>query len=124
MTIRQYLLLCTYVQMTANWKRKSYKDTDVIPRVFCKDGYNLSVQCHRAAHCKFNNTPINEYSLFPYAEKVGEDIIMAETDSEDLNQYGIDTIEDIQELIDKHGGIDIDKTLSNCYKTHEQIWNS
>lgn len=39
---------------------------------------------------------------------------MCETDCEDLNQYGIDDIEDIETYVESHGGIDIQKTTEEA----------
>ncbi len=42
---------------------------------------------------------------------------MAETNCEDLNQYGIDTIEDIENYVNSHGGIDVEKTVDSVVRT-------
>lgn len=39
---------------------------------------------------------------------------MAETDSVDLNQYGIDLLEDIEAYVESHGGIDIETTTAKA----------
>ena len=42
---------------------------------------------------------------------------MAETDCEELDQYGIDDIEDIEKYVESHGGIDIEATTSHAVET-------
>ena len=42
---------------------------------------------------------------------------MCETDCEELDQYGIDDIEDIEKYVESHGGIDIEATTSHAVET-------
>ena len=81
------------------------------PYIVCADGKGISVQTHRYAHCKFEGIA-GEYW---YSESCNLEPIMAGTNSEDLNQYGIDDISDIEAWIESHGGIDIDATIKVMY---------
>lgn len=84
------------------------------PYIVCADGKGISVQTHRGAHCKFEG--IAEKGPFSwYSESCNLEPIMAETNSEDLNQYGIDDMSDIEAWIESHGGIDIDATIKVMY---------
>ena len=84
------------------------------PYIVCSDGNGISVQTHKGTHCKFEGIaekgPLNWYS-----ESCNLEPIMAETNSEDLNQYGIDDMSDIEAWIESHGGIDIDATIKVMY---------
>ena len=82
-----------------------------IARIWCADGTSISVQIHKGAHCKFADvTSEGPFSL--YSRTFGKDLVMAETDCEELNQYGIDDIEDIEKYVESHGGIDFEVTTS------------
>lgn len=84
------------------------------PYIVCSDGNGISVQTHCGAHCEFKD--IAEKGPFSwYSESCNLEPIMAETNSEDLNQYGIDSMSDIEAWIESHGGIDIDATIKNMY---------
>lgn len=84
-----------------------------IARIYCTDGTNISVQCHAGAHCKFSDVDC-EGPFSWYASTFGKDLVMAETDCEELDQYGIDNIEDIEKYVEFHGGIDIEETTSHA----------
>lgn len=81
------------------------------PYIVCSDGKGISVQTHQYAHCKFKGIA-GEYW---YSESCNLEPIMAETNSEDLDQYGIDDMSDIEAWIESHGGIDIDATIKFMY---------
>ena len=81
------------------------------PYIVCSDGKGISVQTHQYAHCKFEGIA-GEYW---YSESCNLEPIMAETNSEDLSQYGIDDMSDIEAWIESHGGIDIDATIKYMY---------
>ena len=81
------------------------------PYIVCSDGKGISVQTHQYAHCKFKGIA-GEYW---YSESCNLEPIMAETNSEDLSQYGIDDMSDIEAWIESHGGIDIDATIKCMY---------
>ena len=84
------------------------------PYIVCSDGKGISVQTHHGAHCKFEG--IAEEGPFSwYSESCNLEPIMAETNSEDLSQYGIDDMSDIEAWIESHGGIDIDATIKYMY---------
>ena len=81
------------------------------PYIVCADGNGISVQTHQYAHCKFEGIAGESW----YSESCNLEPIMAETNSEDLNQYGIDNMSDIEAWIESHGGIDIDATIKYMY---------
>lgn len=91
----------------------------VMPRIFCKDGFNISVQVHRCSCCGSENG-IRQFGIdwkvvewgFPSApidaEKYGAD----EQDTMDAVGLYVD-INLIEDLIKQHGGIDLETTLRN-----------
>lgn len=84
-----------------------------IVHIICSDGKEISVQCHAGAHTKFSDID-SEGPFSLYASTFGKELAMCETDCEELDQYGIDNIEDIEKYVESHGGIDIEATTSNA----------
>lgn len=109
MTVEQFILLCTAVAID-NDTMYGYRYINAIPRIYCKDGTNLSVQIHGGAHCAFEGSTFKDHG-YPYPDRFGTKVLKAETDCKDLHRYGIDDIADIEDYVNKHGGIDINKTV-------------
>lgn len=84
------------------------------PYIVCADGKGISVQTHQGAHCKFKGI-IEEGPFSWYSESCNLEPIMVETNCPELDQYGIDMIEDVEAWIESHGGIDIDATIKYMY---------
>ena len=125
-TVKQYVMLLTanhilaaasHMTPTESYLSKDYLSTPYkcspITRIYCADGTSISVQAHAGAHCKFSDVDC-EGPFSWYASTFGKDLIMAETDSADLNEYGIDSLEDIEAYVESHGGIDIETTTSKA----------
>lgn len=79
---------------------------EIRPRLFCKDGFNMSVQWSKNHYCdhrtKYNTVEIGmpsevEPLLLMYAEEPLDD-------PEDA-VYGFVPVEDVEEVIKKHGGL-------------------
>lgn len=87
-----------------------------ITRIYCADGTSISVQAHAGAHCKFADVDCAGPFLL-YASTFGKELVMAETDCEELDQFGIDDIEDIEKYVESHGGIDFEATTSHAVET-------
>jgi len=91
----------------------------VMPRIYCKDGFNISVQVHQGSYCGSENG-IRQFGIdwksvewgFPSApidaKKYGAD----EQDTMDAVGAFVD-INLIEDLIKQHGGIDLETTLRN-----------
>lgn len=123
-TVKQYVMLLTAEHIVATASRmtpdrkflSSPYSCSPIARIYCADGTSISVQAHAGAHCKFSDLDCAE-SLSWYSLTFGKDLVMAETDCEELNQYGINSIEDIENYVESHGGIDIETTTSHAVET-------
>lgn len=119
-TVKQFVMLLTSQAITTTASRMTpdtaYGRTPYgcgpIARIICADGTSLSVQCHAGCHAKFEN--VEQAFLGGYASTFGKNLIAAETDCEDLDQYGYDFIEDIENYVASHGGIDIEATTSHA----------
>ena len=95
-----------------------------LPRIYCKDGFNISVQCNEGSYCGSengyrvfgNNWELVEWG-FP-SQPIDNRKYDAEciTDEETINSVGSVEIEKIDELLESHEGIDILATLSNAHQ--------
>lgn len=98
------------------------------PRIHCKDGFNISIQIHNATYCESENG----YRTFGYEWKkaewgfpsIHEPMLLEDAeDKEDITgTVGSSTIELLQQILDNHGGIDWEQSLSidNCKKITKQ----
>lgn len=111
MTVKQFVMLLTSQSIISTYNAKHsknvYKETCYILHIICMDGKKLSVQAHGMAHTKFKDIPYN----VGYSKTFGKDLLACETDCEDLDQYGMNTIEEIEAYVESHGGIDIEATV-------------
>lgn len=92
-----------------------------LPRIYCKDGFNISVQCNEGNYCGSENG----YRVFGNDWKLVEwgfpsqpiDGIKYNSESDDtIGSVGSVEIELIDQLMEEHGGIDILATLSNAHR--------
>ena len=114
-TVKQFVMLLTSQSIVSAASHMTpkisssnpYKCATPIMRIYCADGESLSVQAHGGCHVIFADVnPRNGI----YSSTFGKELAMCETDCEELNQYGIDDIEDIEKYVESHGGIDIETT--------------
>lgn len=89
-----------------------------VPRIICMDEFSISLQIHHNAYCATENGyrtlghSFKEVEFgFPNQE---EELLKPYGQNPDdlTNTVGRIPIEEIQKIIDKHGGINWDKTLS------------
>ena len=91
----------------------------ILPRIRCKDGFSVSYQIGSTHYCESNNGyrvlgdtwKMVEFGFPSYKEELLEPH-KEEEDEPLTNSVGMIPIEIAQQVIDKHGGIDFDKTLS------------
>lgn len=90
-----------------------------LPRIYCKDGFNISVQVNDVSYSGSENG----YRIFGKEWKLVEwgfpseaiDSVKYNSESENtIDSVGSVEIELIDELLESHGGIDILATLSNA----------
>lgn len=121
-TVKQFVMLLTsqsIVSAASHMTPKTsvinpYKAATPIMRIYCADGESLSVQAHGGCHVIFEDVKAQGGM---YSPTFGRKLAMCETDCEELDQYGIDDIEDIEAYIESHGGIDIETTTSHAIET-------
>ena len=95
-----------------------------LPRIYCKDGFNISVQCNEGSYCgsengwrKFGNEWKTVEWGFP-SEEIDSVKYFSESEPT-TNSVGSVEIELIDELLESHGGLDILATLSNAHQWME-----
>lgn len=89
-----------------------------LPRIYCKDGFNISIQVHRGNYCGSENGTRTfglDWKLvewgFPSSE-IDAQKYNAEDDGDTTQTVGgYVEIGLIDELCEEHGGIDLTKTL-------------
>ena len=88
-----------------------------IPRIYCKDGFNISIQVHRGNYCGSENGTRTfglDWKLvewgFPSSEIDAQKYNSEDTDTTN-SVGGYVEIGLIDELCEEHGGIDLAKTL-------------
>ena len=121
-TVKQFVMLLTsqsIVSAASHMTPKTsstnpYKCATPIMRIYCSDGESLSVQAHGGCHVRFEDINPESGIFSYYSPKFGRKLAMCETDCEELDQYGIDDIEDIEKYVESHGGIDIEATTSHA----------
>lgn len=90
----------------------------IIPRIYCKDGFNISIQVHNGNYCASENGTRTfglDWKLvewgFPSSE-IDAQKYNAEDDDDTTNSVGgYVEIDLIDELCEEHGGIDLARTL-------------
>lgn len=96
-----------------------------LPRIYCKDGFNISVQVNDVSY----SSSENGYRIFGKEWKLVEwgfpseaiDSVKYNSESENtIDSVGSVEIELIDELLESHGGIDILATLSNATEWFKQ----
>ena len=117
MTVKQFVMLLTAERISATAFHRSgydpYAFCGPITAIVCKDGTSISVQAHGGCHAKFKD--VHREGVFNwYSTTFGRELEMCETNCEELDQYGINTIEEIEAYVEKHGGIDIEATTATA----------
>lgn len=97
----------------------------IMPQMIAKDGFAISVQCSSGHYCgsengyrKFGgNWKMVEWG-YP-SQPIDHNIFggVCANDAETMNACDSVEIEEIDKLLDSHGGLDIITTLSNSYET-------
>lgn len=96
-----------------------------LPRIYCKDGFNISVQVNNGNYCASENG-YRTFGLnwklvewgFPSQEIDGEKFNAEEKDNT-TESVGSVEIALIDELCEQHNGIDLSATLSNGVYSNE-----
>lgn len=117
MTLIQFfrlILTSIFQNRTMNYNNTWF----LCPRIYCNDGFNISLQIHNGAYCSSENGyrtlghTMEEIEFgFPNQD---EELLKkyAECPEELTQTVGLLPIEVAQQIVDKHGGIDWDKTVS------------
>lgn len=120
MSVKQFVMILT-AQSIISAKYAGAKDPYnccAIHRIYCNDGYDISVQAHAGVHCSFRGV---ERDGLGYSKTFGSKLLRCETDSVELNQYCSDSIKDIEECVKRHGGIDFQATMEHAVQTAQRV---
>ena len=120
MSVEQFVMILT-AQSIISAEYAGAKDPYnccAIRRIYCNDGYDISVQAHAGVHCSFRDV---ERDHLGYSKTFGSKLLRCETDSAELNQYCSDSIEDIEECVERHGGIDFLTIFENAIKVAQRV---
>lgn len=99
----------------------------VLPRIICADGFNMSVQCGCSHYCGSENGYRKFGEVWKFlewgfpSEPIDPEAYYAEN-ADTINSVGSVEIEKIDELFERHGGIDIVATLSGAHKDLEDYF--
>lgn len=92
----------------------------ILPRIVCVDGFSISIQVHHGAYCASENgtrTFGTDWQLvewgFPSSGIDGR-LYNAESSPTTKSVGGYVTIDIMENLIQKHGGIDLQETLKKA----------
>lgn len=79
------------------------------PRLYCNDGYSISVQASAFHYCKPRLNGLQDYESVELGFPNMEDELISEYAEDDFDYtdtiYGYVPIEIVEKLIEKHGGI-------------------
>ena len=79
------------------------------PRLYCNDGYSISVQASAFHYCSPRLNGLQDYKSVELGYPSSEDELINEYAEDDLDYtdtvYGYVPIEVVEKLIEKHGGI-------------------
>ena len=108
--------LCT--QMSNTYDTEYF----LIPRIYCKDGFNISIQVNQGSYCGSENG-IRKFGFdwrlvewgFPSSEIDGEKYNAEDVSNTTGSVGGYVDVKLIDELCEQHGGIDLTTTLSEGY---------
>lgn len=124
-TVKQFVMLLTSQSIASAASHMTpdmsvinpYKAATPIMRIYCADGESLSVQAHGGCHVRFADVNPRNGIYSSYSPTFGKELAMCETDCEELDKYGINDIDEIEEYVQKHGGIDIERTTAKAIDT-------
>ena len=118
MTLKEFLNI-TYISKDDYFRmNKDIQKFDSLyfyryPRIYCKDGFNISVQGGHGLY----STPDKKSKIYENLEigfpKMNDDFYEDEIMNGNTDVRGYVSIQEIQDCFDRHGGIDEDKTFEN-----------
>lgn len=100
-----------------------------IPRIYCKDGFSISIQVSPYSYCASENG-IRTYGMnwklvewgFPSQEIDGEKYNAEDCENTTGTVGAYVEISLIEELLDEHGGIDYQLTFSHQYENDKKVF--
>lgn len=93
-----------------------------LPRIFCKDGFNISIQVNAMNYCGSENG-IRKFGVDWKMVEWGfpsEDLPNDEKYNSEGDVGGYVNIDIMEELLDSHGGIDYEETFKQAYDLNKE----
>ena len=120
MELQEFFAL-TYRPINMNIPDLHFTYQHLRPMIVCKDGSNMSVQASRTHYCTPRENGIGPYSKVEIWPNIAPPETWAEYYDGEWEQgatgvFGWVPVEMVQEFIDEHGGIDVEKTFSKDNK--------
>jgi len=117
MTLKDYLRTC--VDLATNNGVLYNRNFFLIPRVFCKDGFSISIQCSDGSYCA-SELGVRTYGSdwvkaewgFPSEAIDGKKYNAEQEDNTTETVGGYVDTDLLQELLDEHGGLDLEQTIN------------
>ena len=129
MTLSEFMNIYVYAALTNKVDKNdfdslsdSYKhEFFFVPRIYCKDGFNISIQAHHGNYCASENG-VREFGLdwqmvewgFPSQEIDGKKYNAEDCDNTTETVGGYVDVDLLNGLLDEHGGINVLMTLSHA----------
>lgn len=139
MTLNEYLSLCLFSQIMGVLKTKHLQPTTenvvncynnnllYIPRIYCKDGFNISIQIHNGNYCRSENGH-REYGLqwkeveWGYPSKILKNTERYNNEEPNTTNTvgGYVDINIMDELLVSHGGIDVTRSIEQFIEQYNK----
>ena len=114
MTLKEF-----FIETHPNEENDTARRFHIRPRIFCVDGFNLSIQANEGAYCAPRRILENKNETY-YAAEIGypsqaELLIIKFAEGLDYTNtvYPYVPTGIIEQVLEKHGGIDVEKTFQN-----------
>lgn len=119
---------CTQMSNEDIYEREMF----FLPNVYCHDGFNISIQVHNGSYCASENGVQrygNDWKLvewgYPSMPIDGEKYHADDTNDTTETVGGYVGVSLLQELMDEHGGIDMDTTIIKWANSLDvNLWGS
>ena len=120
--IRKFLE-ATIVVKEENFKTYHYVIQVLRPKVVCNDSFSISIQASETHYCEPRQNKISNYKSVELGNPSAEEELIrdyAEDDNLTDTVYGWVPVEIVDQLLEKHGGIDYLATMANFSKIFEK----
>ena len=115
----------TYAEKVVKTARFELTYVSLRPKIVCNDGYEVSVQASENHYCKPRENKAWPYSKVELGFPNKEDELIneyAEDDEYTKTVYGWVPVDVVNKLIEKHGGINWEKTFEKLMEMYARFY--